>query len=211
MGGMHGFGPVVVPGSDEAYHEPWEARTSRSRRWSASKASAAAVGVRFERRWIRSTTFAPRTTSAGSGAPSNGSCARARLRRARSTRGSNGCRRESECRRARIPSRRRVTAQRSLRCDRSEKPTRRGLRPAIACACDDGATRGTRAALATYAAPKGSSSGTRHRRAARHRAVRRPGRARLCGVVPLRRVFGASDEVQWTVMLDLSETYLEPA
>jgi nitrile hydratase subunit beta len=26
MGGMHGFGPVVTPGSEEAYHEPWEAR-----------------------------------------------------------------------------------------------------------------------------------------------------------------------------------------
>jgi nitrile hydratase beta subunit len=23
---MHGFGPVVTPGSEEAYHEPWEAR-----------------------------------------------------------------------------------------------------------------------------------------------------------------------------------------
>ena len=27
MGGMHGFGPVVVPGSDAVYHEPWEGRT----------------------------------------------------------------------------------------------------------------------------------------------------------------------------------------
>jgi nitrile hydratase subunit alpha len=27
MGGMHGFGPVVVPGSEKAYEEPWEART----------------------------------------------------------------------------------------------------------------------------------------------------------------------------------------
>lgn len=27
MGGMHGFGPVVVPGCDEAYHEQWEVRT----------------------------------------------------------------------------------------------------------------------------------------------------------------------------------------
>jgi len=26
MGGMHGFGPVVVPGSDAAYHERWEPR-----------------------------------------------------------------------------------------------------------------------------------------------------------------------------------------
>jgi nitrile hydratase subunit beta len=26
MGGMHGFGPVVVPGSGEAYHERWEPR-----------------------------------------------------------------------------------------------------------------------------------------------------------------------------------------
>jgi nitrile hydratase beta subunit len=26
MGGMHGFGPVVTPGSEAAYHEPWEAR-----------------------------------------------------------------------------------------------------------------------------------------------------------------------------------------
>ena len=26
MGGMHGFGPVVTPGSEQAYHEPWEAR-----------------------------------------------------------------------------------------------------------------------------------------------------------------------------------------
>ena len=26
MGGMHGFGPVVTPGSDAAYHEEWEAR-----------------------------------------------------------------------------------------------------------------------------------------------------------------------------------------
>ncbi len=26
MGGMHGFGPVVVPGCDEAYEEQWEAR-----------------------------------------------------------------------------------------------------------------------------------------------------------------------------------------
>jgi nitrile hydratase subunit beta len=26
MGGMHGFGPVVTPGSEHAYHEPWEAR-----------------------------------------------------------------------------------------------------------------------------------------------------------------------------------------
>jgi nitrile hydratase beta subunit len=26
MGGMHGFGPVVVPGGDEPYHERWEPR-----------------------------------------------------------------------------------------------------------------------------------------------------------------------------------------
>lgn len=26
MGGMHGFGPVVVPGADEPYHERWEPR-----------------------------------------------------------------------------------------------------------------------------------------------------------------------------------------
>ncbi len=26
MGGMHGFGPVVVPGAEEAYHERWEPR-----------------------------------------------------------------------------------------------------------------------------------------------------------------------------------------
>ena len=26
MGGMHGFGPVVVPGCEEAYHERWEPR-----------------------------------------------------------------------------------------------------------------------------------------------------------------------------------------
>lgn len=26
MGGMHGFGPVVVPGSDEPYHHDWEPR-----------------------------------------------------------------------------------------------------------------------------------------------------------------------------------------
>jgi nitrile hydratase beta subunit len=26
MGGMHGFGAVVTPGSDQAYHEPWEGR-----------------------------------------------------------------------------------------------------------------------------------------------------------------------------------------
>jgi nitrile hydratase subunit beta len=26
MGGMHGFGPVVTPGSDAPYHEPWEPR-----------------------------------------------------------------------------------------------------------------------------------------------------------------------------------------
>jgi nitrile hydratase beta subunit len=27
MGGMHGFGPVVVPGGSEPYHERWEPRT----------------------------------------------------------------------------------------------------------------------------------------------------------------------------------------
>ena len=27
MGGMHGFGPVVVPGCEHVYEEPWEART----------------------------------------------------------------------------------------------------------------------------------------------------------------------------------------
>jgi nitrile hydratase subunit beta len=26
MGGMHGFGPVVTPGSEQPYHEPWEGR-----------------------------------------------------------------------------------------------------------------------------------------------------------------------------------------
>jgi nitrile hydratase beta subunit len=26
MGGMHGFGPVVVPGGDDVFHEAWEAR-----------------------------------------------------------------------------------------------------------------------------------------------------------------------------------------
>src|SRR5262245_48418438 len=26
MGGMHGFGPVVEPGADAPYHEPWEVR-----------------------------------------------------------------------------------------------------------------------------------------------------------------------------------------
>jgi nitrile hydratase len=26
MGGMHGFGPVVTPGSEQVYHEAWEAR-----------------------------------------------------------------------------------------------------------------------------------------------------------------------------------------
>jgi nitrile hydratase beta subunit len=27
MGGMHGFGPVVVPGCEHVYEQPWEART----------------------------------------------------------------------------------------------------------------------------------------------------------------------------------------
>jgi hypothetical protein len=26
MGGMHGFGPVVVEGGDEVFHEAWELR-----------------------------------------------------------------------------------------------------------------------------------------------------------------------------------------
>ena len=214
MGGMHGFGPVVVPGSRRgvpralggAHVRDLDARRHR-------RARQRRRARRFERRWSRSTTFAPRTTSAGSGAPSSGSCARARSRRARSTRGSNGCATGERMPQSSDPEQaaRDRAAISAMRAARRSRP-RRGSRPAIACACDDGATRGTRAALGTSAAPKGSST----RCAAPPRCPtsgRTPGRSSpsmRCRSAPT-TVFGASDEVQWTVMLDLSETYLEPA
>jgi nitrile hydratase subunit beta len=42
MGGMHGFGPVVVPGSDAPYHERWEPRVFAL--WAVSAAEGLGKG-----------------------------------------------------------------------------------------------------------------------------------------------------------------------
>ena len=114
---MHGFGPVVVPGSDARLPRAvGGAGRSRSRRSSGSSGSARVAAARSARRWIPSTTSAPPTTSAGSGAPSSGCCGRARSRPARSTRGSSGCGPASRRRGGSTRSRRSATAPRSRRC-----------------------------------------------------------------------------------------------
>ena len=43
MGGMHGFGPVVVPGEDGPFHEAWEGRT-----FAMSLLAAATVGINLD-------------------------------------------------------------------------------------------------------------------------------------------------------------------
>jgi nitrile hydratase beta subunit len=42
MGGMHGFGPVVVPGSDAPYHERWELRVFAT--WAVTAAEGLGLG-----------------------------------------------------------------------------------------------------------------------------------------------------------------------
>ena len=53
MGGMHGFGPVAVPGSEAVYHEPWEPRTFAMSTLIGIEGLGRGAGGRSGRRWLR--------------------------------------------------------------------------------------------------------------------------------------------------------------
>ena len=195
MGGMHGFGPVVVPGSDEAYHEPWEARTFAISTLVGIEGLGSGGGraireemdpehylrASYYERWLWSTE--QRLLRKGTIAPGEVDAWVERLSAGERMPQSSNPEQAARDRAA------------ISRCDRSAKPTRRGLRAGDRVRVRRWRHAGTRAALATYAAPRARRRGTRHRRAARHRAVRRArsSPSMRCRSAPT-TVFGASDE-----------------
>jgi hypothetical protein len=57
MGGMHGFGPVVVEGGDAVFHEDWEARVFALHHLSIVRGLVGGPSGRAVRgRWTRRTT-----------------------------------------------------------------------------------------------------------------------------------------------------------
>jgi nitrile hydratase len=212
MGGMHGFGPVVVPGSDEAYHEPWEARTFAISTLVGIEGLGSGGGraireemepehylrASYYERWLWSTeqrllrkgTIAPgevdawvERLSTGERMPQSSNPEQA----ARDRAAISAMRPLGEAHETRFAPGDRVRVRRwrhagHTRCPRYVRGAE-GLVDAV---------RGTAALpdIGPYAGPVEPVYAVSFRSDA---------------------VFGASDEVQWTVMLDLSETYLEPA
>ena len=188
MGGMHGFGPVVVPGSDEAYHEPWEARTFAISTLVGIEGLGSGGGraireemdpehylrASYYERWLWSTE--QRLLRKGTIAPGEVDAWVERLSTGeRMPQSSNP---EQAARdRAAISAMRPLGEAHETRFAPGDRVRVRRCAPRGAHALPSVRTRRRRA----------RRRGTRHRRAARHRAVRRAGRARLCGVVPLRR------------------------
>jgi nitrile hydratase beta subunit len=212
MGGMHGFGPVVVPGCDEAYHEPWEARTFAMSTLVGIERLGSGGGrpireemepehylrASYYERWLWSTeqrllrkgTIAPgeveawvERLTAGEQMPKSSDPEQAvRDRAAISTMHPLGEAAETEFG---VGDRVRVRRWRHAghtRCPRYV----RGAEGVIE------AVRGSAAFpdIGPYAGPVEPVYAVSFRSG---------------------DVFGASDEGQWTVMLDLTETYLEPA
>jgi nitrile hydratase len=80
LGGMHGFGAVVVPGGEAVFHDPWEPRVFALYLLTGIEGLGGGPGGRATRERMR-----PPTPSAGCGAPSSAYCARGRSRPARSS------------------------------------------------------------------------------------------------------------------------------
>ena len=211
MGGMHGFGAVVTPGSNRSPSIPGSSASSRSRRSSGSTGWARPRAGRSGRRCVPPTTWPPGITSAGSGAPSSGCSGSARSRSTMSTTGWRGCATGTIRREARI---RRPPDESSTRHAR-----RRPLAPAR--------TRGSR---------PGESVRVRRMRPAGHTRCPRYVRGVAGRVEAVRGVDAFPDigpyegprspctpchsprttssaprgEGRWTVVTDLFESYLEP-
>ena len=83
MGGMHGFGPVVVEGGDEIFHEDWEARVFALYQLIALLGLVGGPGGRAVRESMDAAHYLEASYYAGCGARSAGLRPRAALRPAR--------------------------------------------------------------------------------------------------------------------------------
>ena len=207
MGGMHGFGAVVTPGSDAVSHADWELRvfaistlvgierlgkgSGRAIREEMEPAEYLRAG--YYERWLWSTE--QRLLEA------------ARSPRTRSTPGSparDGVRRHGGTRRGRARGRR-DTQVRSARTRGRRAVRGRGFGPRAA----DAPRRAHALPALRSWRHRRRRGGSRSRRAPGHRPVRGSRGAGLRRGVRLRRLFGPSSEVRWTVILDLFESYLD--
>ena len=199
MGGMQGFGPVVVPGGEASYHERWEPRVfalstlvgfeglgkGGGRPIREEMAPEDYLRASYYERWL--------------GAPSSGCFARGRSRQARSTRWVERLGRASARRGGRTPSRPGGRSRRSPRPSgwaRRPTPVSASARASASGAC------GPRA----YALPALRARGGRRGRGvrgvdrlARHRALPGSRRAGLRGRVPLRGSLRGRRRGAWTV------------
>jgi nitrile hydratase subunit beta len=212
MGGMHGFGPVVVPGCHEAYHEPWEARSFAMSTLVGIEGIGSASGralreemapehylrASYYERWLWSSE--QRLLRRGTIGDGDVDAWVARLRA-----GEGVPRRTDPARAARAR-----TAVRAMRTLRQPETTRfsvgervrvRRMRPAGHTRCP----RYVRGAAGVVEAVRGEDA--------------LPDVGPYAGPVePVYSVgfrsealFGPSDEGSWAVLLDLTESYLEPA
>ncbi len=216
MGGMHGFGAVVEPGSDEPYHERWEPRVFAIHLLISTEQLGAGPGGRptreemepaayleasYYERWLWSAE--QRLARKGTIAPGEVERMMERLDAGEA---------DADVTTPTLVERSLAALARG-RTDRAGRAgALRARRPGARAA--DATRAATRAARATRAASTGVVEGVRGADALPDLAVYGEGGAggaRLLGRVPLRRPVGAGDEPPWTVLLDLWESYLEAA
>jgi len=212
MGGMHGFGPVVVPGADAAYHERWEPRI-----WALSLLIGIEKLGRGSRRAIREEMAPTEYLEAGYYERWLWSAEQALLRKGTITDGEVDSWVE------------RLRAGKDAPAHADPEQARRAVTSV-------GHPRPL-AAASDHRFVIGDAVRVKRMRHAGHTRCPRYVRG-ACGIVeriqgkdnfpdigpyegPLETVyavafasedlFGASDEGSWTVMLDLFESYLEPA
>jgi len=210
MGGMHGFGPVVTPGSEHAYDEPWEARIFAITELAAVERLARGSGraVREEmppgeylrasyyERWLWSTerrleragTLAPGELDgrARSGAPPPRSAAP-----------------EGQAARAlaAVKETEPLAPAGPARFTPGERVRVRRMRPAGHTRCP----RYVRGATGTVEAVRGND------RLPDIGPYKGPSQPVYAVAFDSQELFGPSEDGRWTVMLDLFEAYLVPA
>ena len=213
MGGMHGFGAVVTPGSDACRTHDWE--LTRLRDLDARRHRRPRLGLRPgdpRGDGAGRVPCAPGTTSAGSGARSSGCSGAATITEdevdawvARLGTAEQPPRHENP-----------AAAARAVDATREDDPLDPPVDPRFASgrrsACDGCVPTGTRAARATRAAPRASSKrcadSTRSPTSARTRGRRsRSTRSRS----PPKSSSGRRPRARGPCSLDLFESYLDPA
>ena len=207
MGGMQGFGPVVVPGSDEPYHHEWESRilalnvitgferlrvsNGRADREEMDPAEYLAAGYfdrwvwSIERGLLEHGTIAPGEIEAMIERLPGRRDGAADLRPGAGRADPEGARR---------------------RADRCRPPSTRRSRSATGCACGGCGRRATTAARATCAASRASSNGC-----SATTAVRAPAPSRSTWWRSTPPTSGVPDADRGAVLADLWEGYLEAA